>query len=250
MRISIFGLGYVGCVGAACLAKLGHTVIGVDVNENKVRLINEGKPTIIEDGIAELCAEANAAGRMSATTDVHEAVHKTEVSFIVVGTPSSKEGHLNLNYIYAVAKQIGEALKDKELKNGGMKTLRHIVAIRSTVLPGVRTSVMNEESSNIPAARLTSSRYSPLLIPAKRMFSPERNARSTRGAAYLTLGPSPSQRNSRSAEALSLSAVLSLSVMAPPERFRSQRPPVCGRRIPRAARGRTLLNLNIFRFCP
>ena len=141
MRISIFGLGYVGCVGAACLAKLGHTVIGVDVNENKVRLINEGKPTIIEDGIAELCAEANAAGRMSATTDVHEAVHKTEVSFIVVGTPSSKEGHLNLSYIYAVAQQIGEALKDKELKNGGMKTLRHIVAIRSTVLPGTNEKV-------------------------------------------------------------------------------------------------------------
>ena len=141
MRISIFGLGYVGCVGAACLAKLGHTVIGVDVNENKVRLINEGKPTIIEDGIAELCAEANAAGRMSATMDVHEAVHKTDVSFIVVGTPSSKEGHLNLNYIYAVAKQIGEALKDKELKKEGMKTLRHIVAIRSTVLPGTNEKV-------------------------------------------------------------------------------------------------------------
>ena len=141
MRISIFGLGYVGCVGAACLAKLGHTVIGVDVNENKVRLINEGKPTIIEDGIAELCAEANAAGRMSATMDVYEAVHKTDVSFIVVGTPSSKEGHLNLNYIYAVAKQIGEALKDKELKNGGKKTLRHIVAIRSTVLPGTNEKV-------------------------------------------------------------------------------------------------------------
>ena len=141
MRISIFGLGYVGCVGAACLAKLGHTVIGVDVNENKVRLINEGKPTIIEDGIAELCAEANAAGRMSATTDVHEAVHKTDVSFIVVGTPSSKEGHLNLNYIYAVAKQIGEAMKDKELKNEAKKTLRHIVAIRSTVLPGTNEKV-------------------------------------------------------------------------------------------------------------
>lgn len=144
MKISIFGLGYVGCVGAACLAKLGHRVIGVDVNENKVRLINEGKPTIIEEGIAELCAEAHAAGRMSATTDVHEAVHNTDVSFIVVGTPSSKEGHLNLNYIYAVARQIGEALRDKAVShqpsavNG---TLRHIVAIRSTVLPGTNERV-------------------------------------------------------------------------------------------------------------
>ena len=103
MQISIFGLGYVGCVGAACLAKLGHKVIGVDINENKVRLINEGKPTIIEEGIAELCAEAHAVGRLSATTDVRDAVHATDVSFIVVGTPSSREGHLNLNYIYAVA---------------------------------------------------------------------------------------------------------------------------------------------------
>lgn len=151
MNISIFGLGYVGCVGAACLAKLGHTVIGVDVNENKVRLINEGKPTIIEDGIAELCAEAHVKGLMSATTDVHAAVHATDVSFIVVGTPSSKEGHLNLNYIYKVAEQIGVALKDKEsrvksqeirVKSEELREgLRHIVAIRSTVLPGTNEKV-------------------------------------------------------------------------------------------------------------
>lgn len=138
MRISIFGLGYVGCVGAACLAKLGHTVIGVDVNENKVRLINEGKPTIIEEGIAELCAEAHSKGLMSATMDVREAVHGTDVSFIVVGTPSSKEGHLNLNYIYKVAEQIGAALSDKPANKDG---LRHIVAIRSTVLPGTNEKV-------------------------------------------------------------------------------------------------------------
>lgn len=133
MNISIFGLGYVGCVGAACLAKLGHHVIGVDVNENKVRLMQEGKPTIIEEGIAELCQEAHNAGRMTATTDVNEAVQNTDVSFIVVGTPSSKEGHLNLNYIYAVAKQIGEALRNK--------STFHIVAIRSTVLPGTNEKV-------------------------------------------------------------------------------------------------------------
>lgn len=138
MNISIFGLGYVGCVGAACLAKLGHTVIGVDVNENKVRLINDGKPTIIEEGIAELCAEAHEKGLMSATMDVREAVHATDVSFIVVGTPSSKEGHLNLNYIYKVAEQIGAALSDKPTNKAG---LRHIIAIRSTVLPGTNEKV-------------------------------------------------------------------------------------------------------------
>lgn len=155
MNISIFGLGYVGCVGAACLAKLGHSVIGVDVNENKVRLINEGKPTIIEEGIAELCAEAHKKGLMRATTDVKEAVHNTDVSFIVVGTPSSKEGHLNLNYIYAVAKQIGDALVHKSpITNGKSQiggALRHIVAIRSTVLPGTNEKVgkMIEEASGL-----------------------------------------------------------------------------------------------------
>ena len=178
MNISIFGLGYVGCVGAACLAKLGHQVIGVDVNENKVRLMNEGKPTIIEEGIAELCAEAHAAGRMRATMDVAEAVRETDVSFIVVGTPSSKEGHLNLNYIFAVAKQIGEALKCKktEINTSGeainidkqdltqkivdsinceksekKSSLCHIIAIRSTVLPGTNEKVgkMIEEASGL-----------------------------------------------------------------------------------------------------
>ena len=141
MRVSIFGLGYVGCVGAACLAKLGHEVIGVDVNENKVRLINEGKPTIIEEGIAELCYEAHENGMMRATTDAREAVLSSDISFIVVGTPSSKEGHLNLNYIYTVAQRIGKALKDKDSF--------HIVAIRSTVLPGTNERVgriLEEES--------------------------------------------------------------------------------------------------------
>ena len=133
MNISIFGLGYVGCVGAACLAKLGHHVIGVDVNENKVRLINEGKPTIIEEGIAELCQEAHDHGMMRATTDAAEAVANSDVSFIVVGTPSSREGHLNLDYIFAVARRIGQALRKKNDF--------HIVAIRSTVLPGTNDKV-------------------------------------------------------------------------------------------------------------
>jgi len=142
MNISIFGLGYVGCVGAACLAKLGHNVIGVDVNENKVNLMKAGKPTIIEAGIAELCEEAHKAGRMTATTSVEEAIQKTEVSFIVVGTPSSPEGHLNLNYIYAVAKQIGAALKVKKAIGDRLQaTDMHIIAIRSTVLPGTNEKV-------------------------------------------------------------------------------------------------------------
>ena len=133
MNISIFGLGYVGCVGAACLAKLGHHVIGNDVSENKVNLINQGKPTIIEAEIDDLIREGHDKGLIEATMDYHYAVHHSEVSFIVVGTPSSKEGHLNLNYIYNVARQLGEALKDKDEF--------HIVAIRSTVLPGTNQKV-------------------------------------------------------------------------------------------------------------
>ena len=139
MNISIFGLGYVGCVGAACLAKLGHKVIGVDVNENKVLLMNKGKPTIIEEGIAELCKEAHDKRLMSATTVAAEAIAETEVSFIVVGTPSSPEGHLNLNYIYTVAGRIGRALKEKK-ERGDIKQM-HLVAIRSTVLPGTNQKV-------------------------------------------------------------------------------------------------------------
>ena len=133
MNISMFGLGYVGCVGAACLAKLGHHVIGNDVSENKVNLLNQGKPTIIEAEIEELCKEAYEKGLLEATMDYHYAVHNSEISFIVVGTPSSKEGHLNLSYIYGVARQIGEAMADKNEF--------HIVAIRSTVLPGTNAKV-------------------------------------------------------------------------------------------------------------
>lgn len=133
MKISYFGLGYVGCVGAACCAKLGHHVIGNDVSENKVNLINQGKPTIIEAEIDELVKEAHEKGLLEATMDYHYAVHNSEISFIVVGTPSSKEGHLNLKYIYGVARQIGEAMRDKDDF--------HIIAIRSTVLPGTNEKV-------------------------------------------------------------------------------------------------------------
>ena len=133
MRISIFGMGYVGCVGSACCAKLGHHVIGVDVSEHKVELINSGRPTIIEKDLEELVCKAHEEGALEATTDVDYAVKNSEISFIAVGTPSSKEGHLNLNYIYRVAEQIGAAIRDKDEF--------HIVAIRSTVLPGTNQRI-------------------------------------------------------------------------------------------------------------
>ncbi|HZL08494.1 MAG TPA: UDP-glucose/GDP-mannose dehydrogenase family protein [Prolixibacteraceae bacterium] len=128
MNISIFGLGYVGCVSLGCLAKIGHQVIGVDVNKNKIDLINSGKPTIIEKDIDQIIKECHAKGMISATTDSQKAILQSELSIIAVGTPSTPQGHLNLKYIFGVAENIGKAIS--------IKNDFHIVAIRSTVLPG------------------------------------------------------------------------------------------------------------------
>lgn len=126
--ISVFGLGYVGCVSAACLAQLNHHVIGVDVNSHKIDLINQGKATIVEKGIAELVDAQHQAGRLRATNDFQWAVEKSDISLICVGTPSDKNGHPDLSYIWHVAEQISDALRQKE----GF----HTVVVRSTVRPG------------------------------------------------------------------------------------------------------------------
>lgn len=128
MNISVFGLGYVGCVSLGCLHKLGHTVVGVDVSDHKVDLINQGKATIIEEQIDELIADGVSKGRIRATRDVTDAVKATEFSFICVGTPVAASGKMNLNYIKAIAGEIGEALRHK--------SDFHVVAVRSTVPPG------------------------------------------------------------------------------------------------------------------
>jgi GDP-mannose 6-dehydrogenase len=128
MKISIFGLGYVGCVSLGCLAKNGHHVIGVDTNQAKVDQINSGRATIIEKDVDKIIAEQRMAGRISATTDNMLAVKGSDISIIAVGTPSTDKGHLNLQYIFKVAENIGEALKHKNTF--------HIIAIRSTIMPG------------------------------------------------------------------------------------------------------------------
>ncbi len=132
-EISVFGLGYVGCVSAACLAKEGASVIGVDVSQAKVDLVRRGRPTIVEHGISELVAEMNAAGRLTATTDVAEAVHQSSISLVCVGTPSAPNGSLDLSYVDRVCREIGAAIKTKRT--------RHTVVIRSTVLPGSTQAV-------------------------------------------------------------------------------------------------------------
>ena len=128
MRISVFGLGYVGCVSAACFAKEGHQVIGVDVNESKVGIINSGKSPIVEPGIGELIEEMVFLGTLRATNDSVEAVLSTDVSMVCVGTPSNPNGSLDLTYIKRVCQEIGAALE--------RKPERHIVVLRSTMLPG------------------------------------------------------------------------------------------------------------------
>jgi GDP-mannose 6-dehydrogenase len=128
MNISVFGLGYVGSVTGAALAEDGHTVIGVDVNPDKVASLNAGRSPIVEPGLPELIAKNVAEGRLSATTDPAAAIAGTELSLISVSTPSRKNGSLDLTYLTRVCEQIGEALRDKD----GY----HIVVVRSTVLPG------------------------------------------------------------------------------------------------------------------
>jgi GDP-mannose 6-dehydrogenase len=134
LSVSVFGLGYVGCVSAACLAKEGHTVLGVDVSATKVDLINAGKSTIIEEGIRELVSDMRATDRLKATTDVAAAVAATEISIICVGTPSRANGSIDLAYVTRVAEQIGEAI--------AKKPTRHTVVVRSTVLPGTTEDVV------------------------------------------------------------------------------------------------------------
>ncbi|MCA1816668.1 MAG: nucleotide sugar dehydrogenase [Acidobacteria bacterium] len=134
MKLSVFGLGYVGCVSAACFAREGHDVTGVDVNATKVEIINAGKSPIVEAGIGELIGEMVAGGKLRATTETRGAVHSSELSLVCVGTPSNANGSLDLSYVKRVCKEIGAALETK--------TAPHVVVIRSTMLPGTIESVV------------------------------------------------------------------------------------------------------------
>ncbi len=126
--ISIFGLGYVGSVSAACLADLGNRVIGVDVSPIKVESINSGRSPVLEEGLDAMVARGASEGRLSATSDVFEAVAKTDISLICVGTPSNANGSLDLGAVQRVSESIGLALAQKD----GF----HTVVVRSTMLPG------------------------------------------------------------------------------------------------------------------
>lgn len=141
-KISVFGIGYVGVVSAACLAQDGHEVIAVDVDTGKITAINAGRSPIVEEGIDELVSQVVAAGNLTATDDFEQAVLDTDVSFICVGTPSAPDGSVGLSYVTSVCENIGKALAKKDSY--------HSVVVRSTIVPG------STEDACIPVLEQTS----------------------------------------------------------------------------------------------
>jgi len=134
MRVSVFGLGYVGAVTAACLARTGHEVIGVDVNEEKVAMVNAGVPPVVEAALGDVLAEVIAQGRLRATVSSEEAIAETDLALICVGTPGHANGRPNVDAVERVGQEIGRALR----RRGGAYT----VVLRSTVLPGTTEDVL------------------------------------------------------------------------------------------------------------
>lgn len=134
MKISIFGLGYVGAVSAGCLAHEGHEVIGVDPIADKVQLINRGHSPIVEADIGEIIGQAVQSGHLRATEDPYLAIHATDLSIVCVGTPSQPNGNLDLRFIRRICEQIGHVLREKQAW--------HVVAIRSTILPGTMRKIV------------------------------------------------------------------------------------------------------------
>lgn len=145
MKISVFGLGYVGAVTTGCLARDGHAVVGVDINPDKVARIARGESPIIEDGLPELLAAGVKAGRISATTSALDAVKTTDLSLISVATPSRADDSFDLTALFNVCRQIGEAV--------AAKGRAHVVVIRSTVFPGTThecRELLRQGAGNVP----------------------------------------------------------------------------------------------------
>jgi GDP-mannose 6-dehydrogenase len=138
MKISIFGLGYVGAVSLACLARDGHGVVGVDIDKTKLELIAAGKTPVVEEGMVELMQQVAASGKVSVTTDVHEAILSTEISLVCVGTPSAPNGSQDQGAILRLSAQLGQALARK----GAAEGAPHVIVFRSTLVPGTVEDVL------------------------------------------------------------------------------------------------------------
>ncbi|MCK9686360.1 nucleotide sugar dehydrogenase [Scleromatobacter humisilvae] len=142
MKISIFGLGYVGAVSLACLSRDGHDVVGVDIDRAKLDLIAAGKTPVVEEGMVDLMAHVAAAGRVVVTTDAQQAVRDTDISLVCVGTPSAANGSQDQSAVLRLAADIGKAIGEKQAP--------HVVVFRSTLVPGTVEDVLRpiiEEAS-------------------------------------------------------------------------------------------------------
>ncbi len=137
MRVAVFGLGYVGCVTGACLARMGHEVRGVDVSPVKVRMVSQGRSPVVEKGMERLVAQAVRAGRFRAFLDPAEGMKGADLSLVAVGTPSRKDGAADVSHVLRAAGDIGRAL--------GQSGRFHTVVVRSTIPPGTM------ENAVIPA---------------------------------------------------------------------------------------------------
>ena len=153
MKISVFGLGYVGAVTAACLSRDGHTVIGVDVSDTKINLINQGRSPVVEPGLTELISEGVRLNRIFATSDAERAILDTEVSLISVGTPPTEAGEPDLGYVWGVCRTIAESIEKKEST--------HVVVLRSTVPPGTLRKCIIE---HFPCKRQTIKQFKYLFL--------------------------------------------------------------------------------------
>jgi GDP-mannose 6-dehydrogenase len=165
MKISIFGLGYVGAVSLACLSRDGHQVIGVDIDRSKLDLIASGKTPVVEEGMVDLMREVAASGRVSVTTNTEQAVLDSELSLVCVGTPSAANGSQDQGAILALAAAMGRALREKRTP--------HVVVFRSTLVPGTVETCCGPSSKRPRAKRRC--RLPPVLparVPARRHLHP------------------------------------------------------------------------------
>src|SRR5688572_19563691 len=134
MKISVFGMGYVGCVTAAALSRRDNYVIGVDINEQKVAMINRSEAPVLEKGLSEIVRRGVGVGSLTATSNGARAVAETDLSLVCVGTPAKKNGSFDYSHLLSAIREVGEGIKQKNRN--------HVVAIRSTVLPGTTESML------------------------------------------------------------------------------------------------------------